>query len=154
MTLSILLDDKVWHLLWDVTCKELNNWWFHVPMVCASCWCRSCTKQQSQDTWAHENLHTHYSKGLGGQNCANGQHVLFRSVQFASVLRILRQKHLVCCNHYQSREDVSQVMVSISWPTCLKPRKVTTRSWLSQNILSNTRSSFHVAWETLNFLLC
>ena len=66
--------------------------------------------QQSQDTWVHKNLHTHYSKGLGGLNYANGQHVLFSSVQFVLELRILRQSHLVCCNPCQSQEDVSQVM--------------------------------------------
>ena len=152
MTCSILLDDKVWHLLWDVTCKESNSWWFCVPIVCASCWCRTCTRQQSQVTWVHENLHMHYSKGLGGLNCANGQHALFRGVQYGIELRILQESHLVCCNPCQSHKDISRVMALTSWQTCLKLRKVMTPSWLQLNVLSNTCSLFLATWETMNFL--
>ena len=150
MTRSILLDIKVWHLLWDVTCKELNSWWFHEPMVCASCWCRICMRQQLQDTWVHENLHTHYYKGLGGLNCANGHHSLFSTVQYVLESRILQQSHLVYCNPCQSQEDVSPVMALTLWQTCLKLRKVITPSWLYLNVLSNTHSSFLAAWETMN----
>ena len=64
-------------------------------------------RQQLQDIWAHENLHTHYSIGLGDLNYAIGQHALFGSVQYVLELRILQQSHLVCCNPCQSQRHFS-----------------------------------------------